>query len=198
MRQEAGVGGAGLVTALPQRRAVVAVKEDLYALGGAGGKAVGEALAVGGRQDGEADAAQIDGVKVFEGGVKLQPAGVLQQVACRRLVAPVEEGALARSVELDEVETGLARRVGQDVAGVDAVGLPARFHATAERVVAERGEVVDANGIGRGDAGEVGGGVEAVAAIGLAHGTERLAVQLNHTFADKCEGFHGIRVVLSK
>ena len=44
--------------------------------------------------------------------------------------------ALARSVELDEVEAGLARRVGEDVADVDAIGLPTRFHAAAERVIA--------------------------------------------------------------
>ena len=136
VRQQASVGGAGFAAVLPQRRAVVAVKEDLYALGGAGGKAVNQALAVGGRQDGEADAAQIDGVEVGECGVELRPVGVLQQVARCRLVAPVEEGALARSVELDEVEAGLARRVGEDVADVDAIGLPTRLHAVAKRVIA--------------------------------------------------------------
>ena len=53
---------------------------------------------------------------------------------------------------------------------------------------------MDANGIRRGDAREVGGGVEAVAAVGLAHVAEGLAVQFDHAFAEECDGFHGFRL----
>ena len=148
-------------------------------------------FAVGRRQDGEADAAQVEVVIVGERGGGLWPGRLLQQVARGAVVAPVEEGAFAVGIELDQVEARRVRGVGMDVAGIDAVRFPAHAHFAAERVGAERADVVHTQGVTGGVAGEVGGGVQGVAAVGLLHGAEGGAVQFDHAFADDCDGFHG-------
>ena len=65
-------------------------------------------------------------------------------------------------------------------AGPDPFRGPAGDHLVAERVVAERGDVIDADA----EAGEIDGGVERIAAIAAREQAAVGLLQLDHAFAD--------------
>ena len=108
------------------------------------------------------------------------PVGQLEQLARRRLAAPVAEAALALGVGLDHVEAGQPAGHAQHQVGLDAFGRGHRDDAVGIGIVAERG------GIGHVDAGarQIDRGVEGVAAAGHAETAVAAAGQFDHDLAD--------------
>src|SRR6185312_9081956 len=109
---------------------------------------------------------------------------------CRRAV--VEKAPLAIGRGADEIEPRQLARQSRHRLRTDALRPPGGEHRIAVGIVAERGDVVDGEPIGRIEAGEIERRVVAVA--GEAE-LEQLCVpmpQLDHAFADGRESPHSV------
>ena len=93
--------------------------------------------------DRERDRGEIDDIVAGERLQDVLGLGQIHQLARRGAVAPVEELSLALGVGLDHVDAGQFALEPRHVRRADALGLPARDHLVAQRVVAERGDIVD-------------------------------------------------------
>ena len=108
------------------------------------------------------------------------PVGQLEQLARRRLAAPVAEAPLALAVGLDHVEPGETAGHAQHQVGLDAFGRGHRNHAVGVGVVAERGGVSHVDPGAR----QIDRRVERVAAAGHAETAIAATGHFDHHLAD--------------
>ncbi|MNC09556.1 hypothetical protein D3C75_571800 [compost metagenome] len=115
---------------------------------------------IGGGEDGEADAAQIEPVNVLQLLADRSGVFALQPVAGGGIIAPVMEGALAPGIGFDEIETGQFVLQPLYQLCVHPFLLPLGQHGVAHGVGAKGSDIGDGQlGVGT---GQVDGGVEGV------------------------------------
>ncbi|MNS91059.1 hypothetical protein D3C72_1251340 [compost metagenome] len=168
---------------MPEAGAVVVVKGNSGPPGACHGESFQKALARGGRQDGQADAAHVDKIALAQGGENGLALGLRQPVAGGGVAAPVGERALAVGRGVDEIETGGLLSQALHPVGVDALLLPGGQHLAADLVLAEGRDVVHRERLAP-QAGEIEGGVEGVAPETLCQKALPGSAQLHHAFAD--------------
>ncbi len=99
------------------------------------------------------------------------------------------EAPLARQIEFDQIEAGLAVGNGESEIVVDPFVRPGGAHGQAQRVGAGGGQIVNRDL--RCQALEIDGGVIAVAGEALAQQPAAGAAQLDHAFTDAIGAAHG-------
>ena len=132
----------------PQARAIVVVEDHLAAVGAALTQQREQRCTTDRAENGEADTAQIEIVESGQLFANRRCAIALQPEFCRRLVAPVVEGALAGVIGFNVIQPRQAVGHPLDKIDVDVFLLPAVEHLLAERIGSQRGDVVDAQRAG--------------------------------------------------
>ena len=147
--------------------------------------------ALGRVEDRERDAGEVQQVVAFERFGDLLGARTPQHVAGGRGGAPVGEAALAARIGADRVQPRQAPLQARDQLGADTLVLPHREHGIAIVIVSKRRDVVDPNVSLLGQAGEVHGRVQGVAAVGEVERAGAAVAQLDHALADARDADHG-------
>ncbi len=180
--RERGLRGGGVG---PQPWPVVVVEDHRRAACAQARGQRRQARAAGRRQDGQADAAEVERAQRVGPALQRRVAVGGVEVAARRgLLAPVMETAFTLGVDLDEVQPRQPPRQAAHEAGAQALGLPALQQPVAERVVAQRGGVVHAQALRGTAARQVDRRVQRVAAKGLLQRAEGPALQFEHALAE--------------
>ena len=148
-------------------------------------------------EDRERDAGEVQQVVAFERFGDLLGARTPQHVAGGRGGAPVGEAALAARIGADRVQPRQAPRQARDQFGPDAFVPPHREHAIAIGIVSKRRDVVDPNVSLLGQAGEIHGRVQGVAAVGEVERAGAAVAQLDHALADARDADHGFLAQLT-
>ena len=157
-------GAGARQIALPAVRAEVAVEGDLGALLARHLDDGEEAAEPGVGIERQRDAGEVDQPRAIMLSAMRFQSGELEQLARRRLVAPVVEAPLALGVGLDQVEAGQPAGHAQHQVGRDALGRGQRDDAVGIGIVAERGRIGDVDAGAR----QIDRGVEGVAAAAMA------------------------------